>query len=319
MPQTRHDISVIVPALNEEGNLEPLHSRLVAALAPLGSSFEVIYVDDGSNDGTFSELSEIAASDKRARVVQLRRNFGQTAAIAAGVEQASGEKLVFIDADLQNDPADIPRLLALIDDGYDVVSGWRKDRKDAALSRTLPSRIANALISRVTGVHLHDYGCTLKAYRADLLQQVSLYGEMHRFIPAYLALIGARIAELPVSHSPRVRGKSKYGLSRTFKVVLDLFTLKFMGSFATKPIHVFGGLGLLFIGLSGLVGIGMLWQKFALGVSLIQTPLLLLSALLFLLGFQSIMIGLLCELVMRTYHESQGKRIYVVRTVINGQ
>lgn len=313
-----HDISVIVPALNEQGNLEPLHSRLVAALEPLERSFEVIYVDDGSTDGTFGELSHIAQADKRALVVQFRRNFGQTAAIAAGIAQASGETLVFIDADLQNDPADIPRLLALIDEGYDVVSGWRKDRKDAALSRTLPSRLANALISRVTGVHLHDYGCTLKAYRADLLNQVHLYGEMHRFIPAYLALIGARIAELPVNHAARMRGKSKYGLSRTFKVLLDLFTVKFLGSFATKPIYVFGGLGLLFIGLSFLVGIGMLWQKFALGVSLIQTPLLLLSALLFLLGFQSIMIGLLCELVMRTYHESQGKLIYVVRTVLNG-
>jgi len=316
-PAAAVDVSVVAPAYNEEGNLKPLHDRLVAALEPLGRTFEVVYVDDGSYDGTFEELAAIALADPRARVVQLRRNFGQTAAIAAGVDHAGGRAVVFIDADLQNDPADIPRLLELIDDGYDVVSGWRKDRQDPGLSRTLPSKVANALISRVTGVHLHDYGCTLKAYRGELLQQLSLYGEMHRFIPAYLSLMGARIAEVPVRHAPRVRGQSKYGLGRTFKVVLDLFTVKFMGSFATKPIYVFGGLGLLCLLLSALVGVGMVWQKIALGTSFIQTPLLLLAALLFLVGFQSIMMGLLGEMVMRTYHESQGKRTYVVRQVLN--
>jgi glycosyltransferase involved in cell wall biosynthesis len=310
-------ISVISPAYNEEGNIAPLHQRLVEALEPLGRTFEVVYVDDGSRDGTFAEMAELAETDPRARVVQLRRNFGQTAAIAAGIDHASGRILVFIDADLQNDPQDIPSLLALLEEGYDVASGWRKERKEPALSRRWPSKMANALISRLTGVYLHDYGCTLKAYRAELLQQVSLYGEMHRFIPAYLALIGAKVAELPVRHAPRQRGQSKYGLGRIFKVVLDLVTLKFLGSFGTKPSYAFGGLGMLCLVLSFLVGIGMVWQKIALGTSFIQTPLLLLSALLFLMGFQVIMIGLLAELVMRTYHESQGKRTYVVRRVLN--
>lgn len=311
------EVSVIAPVYNEEGNLIPLHQRLTQALEPLARSFEIIYVDDGSRDQSFAELASIAVQDQRARVIQLRRNFGQTAAISAGIDHARGRVLVFIDADLQNDPADIPRLLALIDDGYDVVSGWRKDRQDAAVSRKLPSHVANWLISRVTGVHLHDYGCTLKAYRADLLEHLNLYGEMHRFIPAYLAQVGARVVELPVNHAPRIRGSSKYGITRTGKVILDLLTVKFLGSFATKPIHVFGGGGLLLILLSFVVGLAMVWQKFSLGVSMIQTPLLLLAAMLFLMGFQSILVGLICEMVMRTYHESQGKRTYVVRRVLN--
>ncbi|MGH2458496.1 MAG: glycosyltransferase family 2 protein [Chloroflexota bacterium] len=311
------ELSVIAPVYNEEGNLFPLHQRLIQALVPLDRSFEIIYVDDGSSDQSFAELALIAAGDQRARVIQLRRNFGQTAAISAGVDQACGRIIVFIDADLQNDPTDIPRLLALIDDGYDVVSGWRKNRQDAAISRKLPSHLANGLISRVTGVYLHDYGCTLKAYRADLLEHLNLYGEMHRFIPAYLAQLGARVAELPVNHAPRVRGKSKYGIMRTGKVILDLLTVKFLGSFATKPIYVFGGGGLLLFALSFLVGLAMIWQKVELGVSMIQTPLLLLAAIFFLMGFQSILMGLICEMVMRTYHESQGKRTYVIRRVLN--
>lgn len=311
------DLSVIVPVFEEAGNLTPLHDRLVATLEPLGGSFELVYVDDGSRDDSFAELAAIAARDRRARVVQLRRNFGQTAAIAAGVDHARGRLLVFIDGDLQNDPADIPRLLELIDQGYDVVSGWRADRQDAALTRTLPSRLANLLISWVTGVPLHDFGCTLKAYRAELLDHLNLYGEMHRFIPAYLAQVGARIAEVPVRHAPRQRGRSKYGLARTVKVLLDLLTVKFLGSFATKPIYVFGGGGLALIALSFLVGVAMVWQKLALGVSMIRTPLLLLATMLFLMGFQAILMGLLSELLMRTYYESQGKRPYVVRQVLN--
>jgi glycosyltransferase involved in cell wall biosynthesis len=309
------DLSIVVPVCNEVGNLLPLHERLIATLEPLGRSFEIVYVDDGSRDGSFDELASIALCDGRARVIQLRRNFGQTAAISAGVDHARGGVLIFIDADLQNDPADIPRLLERIDEGYDVVSGWRKHRQDAALSRKLPSHLANSLISWVTGVHLHDYGCTLKAYRAELLDEVNLYGEMHRFIPAYLALVGARITELPVNHAPRVRGKSKYGILRTFKVILDLLTVKFLGGYVTKPIHVFGGGGLACLALSGLVMLAMIWQKLALGVSMIQTPLLLLCAMLFLMGSQVILMGLLSELMMRTYHESQGKRTYVVRQV----
>jgi glycosyltransferase involved in cell wall biosynthesis len=311
------DVSVIAPVYNEEGNLLPLHERLIDALSLLDRSFEIIYVDDGSRDQSFRELANIAAHDQRARIVQLRRNFGQTAAISAGIDHARGDILVFIDADLQNDPRDIPRLVELIDDGYDVVSGWRKDRQDAALSRKLPSQLANSLISSVTGVHLHDYGCTLKAYRADLIEHLQLYGEMHRFIPAYLAQVGARVTEIPVNHAPRVRGKSKYGIMRTGKVLLDLLTVKFLGSFATKPIYVFGGGGLICLGLSAIAGVAMIWQKIALGVSFIQTPLLLLSTLLFLMGFQSILMGLICELLMRTYYESQGKRPYVVRQVLN--
>ena len=313
----RVDLSVIAPVFNEEGNLLPLHDELVAVLSTLGRSYEVVYVDDGSQDQSFAELSILAERDANVCVVQLRRNFGQTPAIAAGVDHARGAVLVFIDSDLQNDPADIPRLLALIDQGYDVVSGWRKDRQDPAISRKLPSHIANSLISHVTGVPLHDYGCTLKAYRAELLRQVPLYGEMHRFVPAYLAVLGARITEIPVSHHPRIRGKSKYGISRTGKVILDLLTVKFMGSFATKPIYVFGGGGLACLLLSFLTLVAMVWQKFAVGVSMIQTPLLLLSALLFVVGMQTIMMGLIAELLMRTYHESQRKPTYVLRKVLN--
>lgn len=312
------ELSVVVPIFNEEGNLLPLHQRLLEALEPLARSFELIYVDDGSRDNSFAELAVIAASDPRARVVQFRRNFGQTAAIAAGIDHARGGTVVFIDADLQNDPADIPLLLALLDDGFDVVSGWRKDRQDGRWTRTFPSGLANWLISRVTGVHLHDYGCTLKAYRAELLDSLHLYGEMHRFIPAYLALVGARIAEVPVHHAPRTRGVSKYGLARTFKVILDLMTVKFFGSFATKPIYVFGGGALILFAASVLVVLLLFWQKLTIGQSLIQSPLLLLSAILVLMGFQSILMGLLTELVMRTYHESQGKKTYVVRQVLNG-
>ena len=312
------ELTVVVPVYNEAGNLTPLHERLVRALEPLGRSFEVVYVDDGSADGSFAELAQLAAQDERVKVVQLRRNFGQTAAIAAGIDHAGGRVLVFLDADLQNDPADIPRLLALIDAGYDVVSGWRQERRDAALTRRLPSILANRLISWVSGVPLHDYGCTLKAYRAELLAHLNLYGEMHRFIPAYLAHVGARIAELPVRHAPRTRGASKYGLSRTVKVLLDVLTVKFLGSFGTKPIHMFGGLGLILLALSVLVGIAMVWQKLALGVSMIRTPLLLLAAMLCLMGFQAILMGLLSELLMRTYFESQGKRPYVVSQIISG-
>jgi hypothetical protein len=309
------ELSVVAPVYDEEGNIFPLHERLVAALERIGRTFEIIYVDDGSRDNSFAELQLVAANDRRTRVVQLRRNFGQTAAIAAGIDASRGGVLVFIDADLQNDPADIPRLLDLIDAGYDVVSGWRQHRQDS-LARRLPSVIANRLISRVTGVELHDYGCTLKAYRADLVRQLRLYGEMHRLIPAYLAQLGARVTEVPVNHHPRTIGKSKYGIMRTFRVVLDLLTAKFLGSYATKPIHFFGACGLICVALSCLVGLAMVWQKIAIGVSMVNTPLLLLAALLFLMGFQSILLGLLGELVMRTYHESQSKRTYTVRSVL---
>ena len=316
-PPRKVDCSVIVPVYEEEDNLVPLHARITEVLAPTGSDYEVIYVDDGSRDHSFARLQEIAADDERVIVVQFRRNFGQTAALAAGIAQARGEVLVFLDADLQNDPADIPRLLAKIDEGYDVVSGWRVNRQDAAVSRRLPSHIANSLISAVTGVHIHDYGCTLKAYRREVVEHIHLYGEMHRFIPAHAAWVGASITEIPVDHHPRLHGRSKYGIGRTMKVVLDLLTVKFLGSYSTKPIYVFGGLGLATILLSCVSGVLLVAQKLVIGVWMIRSPLLLLSAMLFIVGVQLILMGLLAEIGVRTYHESQTKPTYVIRQVLS--
>jgi glycosyltransferase involved in cell wall biosynthesis len=310
------ELSVIAPVYNEQGNLVTLHQGLVASLGGVGRSFEIVYVDDGSSDGSYEELRRIAADDRRARVVRLRRNFGQTAAMAAGIDHAHGRYLIMIDADNQNDPTDIPRLLAVLEQGYDVVSGWRRRRQDA-VTRTLLSRLANGLISRVTGVPLHDYGCTLKIYRSELVKQLNLYGEMHRFIPAYLAQLGARVTEVPVNHRPRVVGRSKYGMSRIFRVVLDLLTVKFFAAYQTRPMHLFGVLGLACLTLSVLTMLAILWQKFALGVSMIQTPLLSLSAILLLMGFNALLLGLLGELVMRTYFESQNKRPYQVQARLN--
>lgn len=308
--------SIIVPVFDEEDNVPLLNERIRAAMDPTGVSYEVIYVDDGSRDLSFKRLSEIAAKDEHVVVVQFRRNFGQTSALAAGIAHSTGEVLVFLDADLQNDPVDIPRLLDKLDEGYDVVSGWRVKRQDAALTRKLPSRIANGIISWATGVHLHDYGCTLKAYRRDVIEHVQLYGEMHRFIPAHAAWVGASIAELPVAHHPRMYGKSKYGLARTLKVVLDLLTVKFLGSYSTKPIYVFGGMGLISFILSVLSISAACVDKVLNGVSLIQSPLLLLSAMLFIVGVQLILMGFLAEIGVRTYHESQSKPTYVVRRVV---
>lgn len=319
-PESRPDgaieISVVAPVYNEELNLKPLCEQLVAALEPLARPYELIFVDDGSSDGSFERLAELAASSTLVRVIQLRRNFGQTAVITAGIDLAVGRIIVLIDSDLQNDPMDIPRLIERLEDGSDVVSGWRKERKDPAF-RSFLSRAANRLISWVTGVYLHDYGCTLKAYRAEVFEHLTLYGEMHRFIPAYLALVGSRIAELPVRHAARVHGRSNYGVLRTLKVVLDLLTVKFLGSYGTKPSYLFGGVGLGCLALGFVSMLAMIWQKFSMGVSMIQTPLLLLSAMFVLMGFQSLLMGLLSELIMRTYYESQGKRPYVVRRQLN--
>src|SRR5215211_4561917 len=245
----RPGVSVFLPVFNEEPNLRPLHAKLDEALKSLGCLVEIVYVDDGSTDGSLKILREIAQLDARVRVVALRRNYGQTAAMAAGIDAARGKVLIPMDADLQNDPADIQRLLDKLDEGYDVVSGWRKDRQDAFITRTFPSRIANGVISRIGGVPLHDYGCSLKAYRREVLKDVQLYGEMHRFIPIYAAWAGARVTEIPVAHYPRTAGKSKYGLSRTIKVVFDLVTIKFMASYLTKPIYIFGWAGLLAFGI----------------------------------------------------------------------
>jgi glycosyltransferase involved in cell wall biosynthesis len=307
------EVSVFLPVFNEEPNLLPLHTKLDEALKSLGRSAEIVYVDDGSTDGSLKILREIAEFDPRVRVVALRRNYGQTAAMAAGIDAAKGKVLIPMDADLQNDPADIVRLLQKLDEGYDVVSGWRKNRKDKMITRKIPSMIANRLISWIGGVPLHDYGCSLKAYRRESLQDVRLYGEMHRFIPIYAAWTGARVAEIPVEHHARTMGKSKYGLSRTIKVIFDLMTIKFMASYQTKPIYVFGSFGMLAFAVSVLSGLYAVFLKIIHKADFVQTPLPILSVVMFAVGVQFLLMGLLAEMLVRTYHESQQKAIYAVR------
>jgi glycosyltransferase involved in cell wall biosynthesis len=311
-------VSLVIPVYNEEESLEPLHQAIHEALDPLSDPWEVVYVDDGSSDASVEALKKLAAADPvHTRVVALRRNFGQTTAIAAGLDYAQGEVIVLLDADLQNDPADIPAMLEKIEAGYDVVSGWRVDRQDTFLTRTFPSRIANWLISTVTGVHLHDYGCTLKAYRREVITNFRLYGEMHRFIPAYAGAVGARIVEMPVNHHARKYGKTKYGLERTLKVVLDLFTVKFLISFANKPIYLFGGAGVALIGISFFTMLFLTVRKLLQGIDILPSPLFFVSVMLVIMGFQSILMGLIAELLVRTYHESQAKPTYTVRMVLN--
>jgi glycosyltransferase involved in cell wall biosynthesis len=310
------DVSVIVLVYNELDSVEPLHRELIGVLDGLGKPFEVVYVDDGSSDGGTKKLGEIATLDERVRVISFRRNFGQTAAVQAGIDYSRGDVLVFLDGDMQNDPHDIPHLLEKIDEGYDVVSGWRRDRQDDA-SRVLPSKIANWIIARVTGVALSDFGCTLKAYRRDVIQDVKLYGEMHRFIPVYASMVGARITELPVHHRPRTYGKSKYSLSRTSRVMLDLITVKLLGSYSTKPMYFFGFAAFGLWALAALLAAIVLLQKLLPPyVFAHNNPLLLLSVVLFIVGVQFILMGLLAELSIRTYHESQMRPTYVVREVI---
>jgi glycosyltransferase involved in cell wall biosynthesis len=310
-------VSVVIPVFNEQESVGPLHASLTESLRD--SDYELVFVDDGSSDGSAAALESLAASDsRRTCLVQLRRNYGQTAAIAAGIDHASGDVIVLIDADLQNDPADIPMMLAKMGEGFDVVSGWRVHRKDAFLTRTLPSRMANGLISLVTGVPLHDYGCTLKAYRREVLEGFRLYGEMHRFIPAYAKSVGAKIAELPVRHHPRRFGKTKYGLERTLKVLLDLFTVKFLLSYANKPIYLFGGTGIALMVVSGATLLYLAVRRLVYQISVLASPLFQMSTMIFILGFQSILMGLIAELLVRTYHESQAKPTYTVRRVIHG-
>ncbi|MEX2162097.1 MAG: glycosyltransferase family 2 protein [Anaerolineales bacterium] len=310
-------VSIVVPVYNEVKNVPELHQRITKAMHSTRHVWEVVFVDDGSTDGSLQALEIVAAKDPgHVRVVALRRNFGQTAAISAGIDYSTGKVIVLIDGDLQNDPADIPKLLHEIANGYDMVSGWRKFRKDNFIMRTLPSRIANCIISRVTGVHLHDYGCTLKAYRREVITGFRLYGEMHRFIPAYAGQFGAKITEVPVQHHPRKHGKSKYGLERTVKVILDLFTVKFLSGFVNKPIYLFGGVGIGFGGLGVLGLIFLFLRRTFYGTGTVDSPIFLLSALLLVLGIQSILMGLLAEMSVRTYHESQSKPIYTVRYVI---
>ena len=311
------DVTVIVPFYNEEGNIVALHDALKPVMQGLGCSYEIIFVDDGSRDGTAQRARAIAAADPAVRLIELRSNYGQTAAMMAGIDHARGEVLVALDGDGQNDPADIPRLLAELDKGYDVVSGWRQDRKDNALLRTLPSRIANRIISAASGVRLHDYGCSLKAYRRAVIKDVRLYGEMHRFIPIYTSWFGGRIAELPVRHHPRRHGVSKYGLIRVVKVLLDLMVVLFLQRYLTKPIYLFGGFALACFAASlGSFG-WMLWLKLFEDKSFIQTPLPVLTAMLFVTAVLSLLIGLLGEIVVRTYYEAQHKHIYAIRRLTN--
>lgn len=310
-------ISIVVPLFNEKDNLAPLVEKLSAELEKLHRPFEVILVNDGSSDGSEAILADIAEMDPRFKVINLRRNFGQTAAMMAGIDFAQGEVIVPMDGDLQNDPADISCLLAKLDQGFDVVSGWRKSRRDPALKRNLPSRLANWLISWISGVHLHDYGCSLKAYRREVIKGVKLYGEMHRFIPIYASWQGAKVTEIPVTHHSRVHGSSNYGLERVFKVVLDLLVVKFLALYSTKPIYVFGGFGLVGLLISFLAMAYAIWLKFVHGTSFILTPLPLMAVMCFITGIMSILMGLLAELVMRTYFESQQKSVYLVKNTLN--
>lgn len=315
------DLSIVIPMYEEEENVRILHERIKSSLDELQElQSEIIYVNDGSKDRTLEELKKIARQDRRVTVLDLRRNYGQTAAMSAGFDRASGEIIVAMDGDLQNDPADIRMLLEELENGYDVVSGWRKNRKDNSLMRTFPSRVANWLIGVVTGVKLHDYGCSLKAYRAEILHDVKLYGEMHRFIPALASWVGARVTEMPVSHHARQHGKAKYGISRTFRVLLDLVTVKFLLSFSTSPLRMFGSVGAVSALAGGLILAVQTWRRlFIEGYTLADKPIVLAGVFLVLLGVQLISIGLLAELVVRTYHESQGKPVYAVRSAYTAE
>ncbi len=317
-PSPVPNLSVVVPLYNEEASLAFLVEQLLAAVRPIGRSFELILVDDGSRDGTAELLRQQAQQVPELVAVLLRRNYGQTAAMAAGFAISRGGVIITLDGDLQNDPADIPLLLERLDQGYDLVSGWRHKRQDAAISRLLPSLLANRLIGGVTGVRLHDYGCSLKAYRREVLADLNLYGELHRFLPALAFIEGARIGEVKVNHHPRRFGKSKYGIDRTFRVLMDLLTIWFMKRFLTRPMHVFGFAGLLMLGGGILIALWLVGEKLLLGTDIGARPLLLMAVLGILSGVQLFSFGLLAELQMRTYHESQGRPIYRIRATVRG-
>ena len=311
-------LSIIIPVYDEEDNLRLLYQSIVSALRDTPDNWEILFVDDGSSDNSLPVLDTLAEEDpQRVKVIALRRNFGQTAAIAAGIDHSTGEIIVLMDADMQNDPADVPMMLEKIAAGYDVVSGWRHHRQDAFITRTLPSRIANALISWATGVRLHDYGCTLKAYRREVITSFRLYGEMHRFIPVYANSAGAKIVEVKVHHHPRKFGKAKYGLERTFKVILDLITVKFLNSYANKPIYLFGGTGIVMIAISAATLFYLFVRRVGFGVSVLASPLFWGSIMVVIMGSQSVLMGLIAELLVRTYHESQGKPTYTIRKTLN--
>jgi len=310
------DLSVVLPIYNEEDSIERLCKDLDKVLSGLKIKYEVFLIDDGSRDGTYSKLEKIHKKNRRFKIIRFRRNFGQTAAISAGFHYSSGEVIITMDADLQNDPKDIPVILKKLDEGYDIVSGWRKDRKDKAVTRRLPSIIANRLISSFTGVYLHDYGCTLKAYRKEVIDNIELYGEMHRYIPAIASRVGAKVTEIPVTHHSRKYGKSKYGISRTIRVILDIITIKFLLSYSQRPIQIFGLLG-LFSGTAGfIITLYLIIMRMFFQQSLADRPLFILSIFMIFIGVQLITMGLLAEINMRIYHEAQGKTTYVVRNIL---
>ena len=310
------NVSIIVPFYNEEDNVNDIYQAIKASCESILIPYEIIFVDDGSTDNTFQLIEKLALSDNLLRVLKFQYNCGQTAAMQAGFDYASHELIIPMDGDMQNDPADIPRLIQKIEEGYDVVSGWRKDRKDKTLSRKIPSMLANKLISYIGKVPLHDYGCSLKAYRASVIKNVTLYGEMHRFIPIYSSWYGAKVTEIPVKHHPRTKGKSKYGISRTYKVILDLITIKFLGRYSTKPIYFFGKLGLLAF-FSAFIGISYMVYRQIVDGQFIDSPAFLFTVMCVLLGVQFILMGLLAEVQIRTYHESQRKRQYQIDQSIN--
>jgi glycosyltransferase involved in cell wall biosynthesis len=318
MSATNSKVSFVVPVYNEEDNVRLLYQELHEVVASSGLNAEFVFVDDGSSDSTVDRLSEASAGDERVRIIVLRRNFGQTAAMSAGFDHAEGDIIITMDGDLQNDPHEAPRMIEKLEEGYDIVAGWRKDRQDKKWSRVIPSMIANRIISKTTKVSLHDYGCSLKVFRADVIKNIKLYGEMHRFIPAVAAQLGVKICEIPVNHRARQFGTSKYGISRTVRVILDLLTVQFFLGYATRPLHLFGMLGLV----SGFLGTVLLsylsFERLVLGIPLANRPILLVGVMLVLIGLQFICSGLLAEVMVRTYHESQGKKIYTIRRLITG-
>ena len=315
MNKQKPEVSVVVPLLNEQDNIGPLYQQITQTLTDK-YDYEIIFVDDGSSDNSLTILTQLQKADTAVRVIRFRKNFGQTAALSAGFTHAQGGIIVAIDADLQNDPADIPKMIDKLNEGYDVVSGWRKKRHDNAITRLLPSKIANWLIAKITGVKLHDFGCTLKAYRREVLAETKLYGEMHRFIPALASWSGAKIAEMVVNHRPRTTGAAKYGLGRAWRVILDLITVKFLLSFSTKPIQLFGGWGFLALFFGGASGVAVILMKALQGRDMTGNPLLYLTILLWVIGIQFILMGLLAELLVRTYHESQNRPTYVIKEIL---
>lgn len=310
-------VSFVIPVFNEAGNLEELHRELADAVRRLGRPAEIIFVDDGSSDASWPTLAAIQKKDPRVKLIRLRKNFGQTAALVAGFDYAGGEIIISLDADLQNDPADVPLLISKIEEGFDLVSGWRRARHDRFLSRRVPSAIANWLISRVTRVKLHDYGCTLKAFRRDVVKNIHLYGELHRFIPAIASNMGVSIAEVEVNHRARRHGKSKYNIMRFTRVILDTLTVKFLLSYSTRPLQIFGMVGMGSALLGFLIGLWLSYQRLILKLSVANRPLLLLAVLLIVIGIQFVTLGLLAEIMVRAYHESSGKAIYFIREVVD--